>query len=62
MSSNTADVQSLLIKAGTKACIVFYLIDAIGDCLYCTDSAGNKRYIIGYLDDGSVFWTRVHAD
>ena len=46
-------------KAETAACICFYVLEAVGDCLLVTDSGGRKRYLIGYLDNGTVFWTRT---
>lgn len=49
----------LVQRAQTLACICFYGVRQIGDCLLVTDSGGRKRYLIGYLDDGSVFWERV---
>jgi len=49
----------LVQRASSLACICFYGVRQIGDCLIVTDSGGRKRYLIGYLDDGSVFWERV---
>lgn len=49
----------LIEKASSMACICFYGVQQVGDCLMVTDSGGRKRYLIGYLDDGSVFWERV---
>ena len=49
----------LIEKASSTACICFYGLEQVGDCLLVTDSGGRKRYLIGYLDDGSVFWERV---
>jgi hypothetical protein len=34
-------------------------VQVVGDCMLVTDSAGRKRYLIGYLDDGTVFWERA---
>jgi hypothetical protein len=48
----------LISKASTKACICFYAIEAASDAILATDSAGNKRYVLMYLDDGTVFWQR----
>ena len=49
----------LLQRASTLACICFYAVQVVGDCMLVTDSAGRKRYLIGYLDDGTVFWERA---
>lgn len=49
----------LVQRASSLACICFFGVRQIGDCLMVTDSGGRKRYLIGYLDDGSVFWERV---
>ena len=49
----------LVQRASSLACICFYGVHQVGDCLLVTDSGGRKRYLIGYLDDGSVFWERV---
>lgn len=49
----------LIEKASSMACICFYGVQQVGGCLMVTDSGGRKRYLIGYLDDGSVFWERL---
>ena len=49
----------LVQKASTLACICFYAVQVVGDCMLVTDSAGRKRYLIGYMDDGTVFWERA---
>ncbi len=48
----------LIQKATQEANLCFYYVAATGDCMIVTDSGGNKRYVIGYLDDGEVFWVR----
>jgi hypothetical protein len=49
----------LVQRASSLACICFFGVRQVGDCLMVTDSGGRKRYLIGYLDDGSVFWERA---
>lgn len=51
----------LVSKASTLACICFYAIEVATDGILATDSAGNKRYVLMYLDDGSVFWQRCKS-
>lgn len=48
----------LIQKASTLACICFYAIEVATDGILATDSAGNKRYVLMYLDDGTVYWQR----
>jgi hypothetical protein len=48
----------LIQKATQEANLCFYYVANTGDCMIVTDSGGNKRYVIGYLDDGEVFWVR----
>lgn len=52
-------MTELIKLASSKACICFYFVEHAGDCMIVTDSAGNKRYVVGYSDfDGEVFWAR----
>jgi hypothetical protein len=44
----------LVSKASTLACICFYAIEVATDGILATDSAGNKRYVLMYLDDGTI--------
>jgi len=48
----------LIHKATNEAQLCFYHVSTCGDCMVVTDSGGRKRYVIGYLDDGEVFWVR----
>lgn len=49
----------LIQKASTAACICFYGIRTEGRRMLVTDSAGRKRYWIGYTDNGTVYWERA---
>lgn len=51
-------MTELVQKASHAACIVFYALEVGSDAVIMTDSAGNKRYLAMYLDDGSVYWQR----
>ncbi len=48
----------LINRATHEARLCFYFVRHCGDCMIVTDSGGNKRYVIGYMDDGEVFWVR----
>lgn len=51
-------MMDLINAATNKYRICFYHVKTVKDCMLVTDSGGNKRYIIGYLDDGNLFKER----
>ncbi len=52
--------QQLISQASNVASICFKLIEPMTDnCLLVTDSGGNKRYVIGVLQNGQVFAERA---
>ena len=48
----------LINRATREARLCFYFVRHCGDCMIVTDSGGNKRYVIGYMEDVEGFWVR----
>ena len=52
-------VYDIIQQASSKCNICLYYVTHAGDCVICTDSAGNKRYLVGRLDDGEIFIEKI---
>jgi len=56
-------MQNLITQASDIAGICLYFVAPMTDgCVLCTDSGSRKRYVVGRLDDGSVFCERAVFD
>ena len=52
-------VYELIQKASSKCNVCLYYVTHCLDCVICTDSAGNKRYLVGRLDNGEIFVEKI---
>ncbi len=55
-------IYEMIQKASSKCNVCLYYVTHCMDCVICTDSAGNKRYLVGRLDDGEIFVEKIPKD